>query len=330
MSAPTSPAPTATPGRARRRLRRAGAVLAGLFVVVTAASLLTNALTSGRAAPPPGLRYVEAADVHTRVRTWGTTGPAVVLVHGAAETADTWAPVAERLAAGHRVIAYDVDGWGYSSRVAPYTSDHLTRQLVGVLDALGLDRAILVGHSSGAAPVAQAALDAPQRVAGLLLLDGDALSTGAGPPTGVRYLLPPPYRTTLLRLVVRSDRVIRAVYDAQCGPRCPRLDAAGIDAWRRPLQVAGAEDGVWGMFADGTPGMTPERLAGVARSGVPASVVFGAEDDVFPAGTPEQTAQRVGAPAPTIIPSARHLTMVSDPGPVADAVRALAVRAAGH
>src|SRR5690242_11612707 len=138
MSAPASPAAAPTTGRARRRLRRVVTVLAALFVTVTALSLLVNALTSTPAAPPPGLRYVQAADVHTRVRTWGTSGPVIVLVHGAAETADTWAPVAERLATGYRVVAYDVDGWGYSQRVAPYTAEHLARQLVGVLDALGV------------------------------------------------------------------------------------------------------------------------------------------------------------------------------------------------
>jgi len=323
-----SPSSSPREHRWRRRLRRLGIAVAAFVAVLTVASFGINALTAGRAATPAGLTFVQAADVPTRIRTWGTSGSPVVLVHGAAETADTWAPVAERVAAaGHRVYALDLDGWGYSRRVAPYSLDHQTRQLLGLLDTLGLQRPVLVGHSSGAAPAAEAVLRAPGRIGGLLLLDGDALDTGAGQQSAARYLVVPPYRTTLLRLAVGWDGLIRSVYGRQCGPRCPALDAAGVDAWRRPLQVGGAEDGLWGMLSAGVPGMSAQRLAGVAATGVPTSVVFGAEDDVFSADTPQQTAQRIGAPPPVLIPAARHLTMISDPGPVAAAVVALAARA---
>jgi len=319
---------TARPQRRRRRLRRFGVGVAVVVAAVTVASFGVNALTAGRAATPAGLTFVQAADVPTRIRTWGTAGSPVVLVHGAAETADTWAPVAERIAAaGHRVYALDLVGWGYSRRIGPYSLDHQTRQLLGLLDTLGLQRPVLVGHSSGAAPAAEAVLREPGRIGGLLLLDGDALDTGAGQQSAARFLVVPPYRTTLLRLALRTDALIRSVYGRQCGPRCPQLDAAGVDAWRRPLQVGGAEDALWGMFSAGTPGLSAQRLSGVAATGVPTSVVFGAEDDVFPAGTPEETARRIGAPAPALIPGAHHLTMISDPGPVADAVLALTTRA---
>jgi pimeloyl-ACP methyl ester carboxylesterase len=317
------------PGENRwhRGLRRAGIGLAGTVATLTVASLVVNVLTADRAETPSGLTFVQAADVPTRIRTWGTSGSPIVLLHGAAETADTWEPVAERLAARHLVYALDLVGWGYSRRIGPFSLDHQTRQLFGLLDALDLDRPVLVGHSSGAAPAAEAVLRAPGRIGGLLLLDGDALDTGAGQRSLLRFAVVPPYRTTLLRLALASDGLIRGIYGRQCGPRCPELDADGVDAWRRPLQVGGAEDGLWGMLQAGSPGVSASRLAGVAATGVPTSVLFGAQDDVFPPRTPQQTAQRIGAPPPVIIPGGRHLTMISDPGPVADAVEALCDRA---
>jgi pimeloyl-ACP methyl ester carboxylesterase len=314
------------PGGVRRRLRRTAVVLAGLAVTLTVASVVVNAMTGTPRPAPAGLDHVLAGDVRTRIRTWGTAGSPIVLVHGAAESADTWEPVAERLALHHRVYALDSVGWGYSQRVAPYGLDHQTRQLLALLDALDLTRPVLVGHSSGAAVVAEAALRAPDRVGGVLLLDGDALATGAGERTPLSRLVLPPWRTTVLRLAVRSDALIRSVYSRQCGPRCPALDAAGVDAWRRPFQVEGAEAGLWGMLEAGVPGMDAGRLAGLAALRMPTAVVFGAEDDVFPAGTPEQTAARIGAPPPLLIPGARHLTMISDPGTVADAVLTLCDR----
>jgi pimeloyl-ACP methyl ester carboxylesterase len=299
-----------------------------LVLALAAFSFGFNRLTDGRTPAPEGLRYVQAGDVPTRIRVWGEAGSPVVLVHGAAETADTWGAVAAPLAAaGHRVYALDLDGWGYSRRVAPFDLDHQTRQLLALLQVLHLDRPLLVGHSSGAAVIAEAALRSPDAVGGLLLLDGDALATGPGQRSPVRWVVQPPFRTTLLRLAVGSDALIRSVYSRQCGPHCPALDAAGVDAWRRPFQVPGAETGLWGMLAAGVPGLSELRLSELAALPMPKAVVFGAEDPVFSADSAAQTAARIGAPAPTLIPKGRHLTLISDPGPVAEAVLALGRRA---
>lgn len=316
--------------RLRRWLRRIALGCVVLWVVVTAGSFVYNAVTDGRAAPPRGLSYVQAADVRTRYQEWGTAGSPVVLVHGAFEDVDTWSRLAPLLARDHRVYALDLTGDGYSERRGPYTVDHFTRQLLGFLDAMHLGGAhpLLVGHSSGAAVVTEAALRAPARIGGVMLLDGDALDTGAGPPSALKYVLLPPYRTTLLRIGLGIDGIIRSFYDAQCGPACPRLDAAGVDQWRRPLRVAGAEGALWSMLGEGVPGLPADQVARLAAVPVPKSVVFGSDDDVFSKQTPQETARRVGAPAPTLIPGARHLTMISSPGTVAAAVEQLAGRIA--
>ncbi|MGW3025367.1 alpha/beta fold hydrolase [Streptomyces sp. NPDC001221] len=335
-SAHPAPAPPSVPAerahrprrpRLRRWLRRGALGCAVVLVVVIAASFVYNGVTAGRATPPRGLKYVQAADIRTRYQTWGTAGPPVVLVHGAFESVDTWSRLAPLLARDHRVYALDLTGDGYSERHGPYTVGHFTRQLLGFLSAMHLggpgERPLLVGHSSGAAVVTEAALRAPDRLGGVMLLDGDALDTGAGPPPAFKYVLIDPYRTSLLRLGLGIDAVIRGLYDAQCGPACPRLDAAGLDQWRRPLRVPGAEGALWSMLAAGVPGLPADQVARLAGVRLPKSVVFGAQDDVFTRQTPQETARRIGAPPPTLIPGARHLTMVSSPEAVAAAVDSL-------
>ena len=94
----------------RRWLRRIGLAMLALLLVMTAFSLGYNALTAKRASLPAGLSFVATGDTQTRYRQWGTGGPAVVLVHGAAESADTWARVGPLLATGHRVFALDLVG----------------------------------------------------------------------------------------------------------------------------------------------------------------------------------------------------------------------------
>ncbi|MGC0423393.1 alpha/beta fold hydrolase [Embleya sp. AB8] len=326
---PEAPVPRKPPrSRLRRRLRRIALTCAVLLVGVTIASFTYNAVTDDRADPPPGLSYVQAADIRTRYQTWGSSGSPVVLVHGAFESVDTWSRLAPLLARDHRVYALDLTGYGYSQRRGPYTVDHLTRQLLGFLDAMHLggpgERPILVGHSSGAAMVAEATLRAPERIGGLMLLDGDALDTGAGPPAALKYVLIDPFRTSLLRIGLDSDWLIRKVYNTQCGPGCPRLDGAGVDEWRRPFQVAGAEGALWSMLGEGVLGISADRLTHLRDIPLPKSVVFGAGDDVFDPDSPVKTAGRIGAPPPTLIPRAHHLPMISAPEAVATAVNALA------
>lgn len=310
-------------GKRRRWTRRLLSAALAFAVATTMFSFIYNAATAERAREPAGMRFVVADGIHTRYRQWGESGRPVVLVHGFAESADTWDPLGRTLAGHRQVYALDLSGWGYSQRKAPYDADHLAMQVLGFLDALHLDHATLVGHSTGAAVVAAAALRSPDRVSQLVFLDGDGLNTGAGAGAGgLQTVLPVPYRTTLLRLVVRSDWLIRQIYDSNCGPGCPRLDHAGLEQWRRPLQVAGAENGIWHMR--GIVGLPAARVAALAGISIPKTVVFGADDDVFAKSSPYETAKRIGAPAPAIIRGARHLSFISNPVEVAAAIDAVA------
>ncbi|MFL6110128.1 MAG: alpha/beta fold hydrolase [Catenulispora sp.] len=310
----------------RRLLRRLAKAAAVVFTTLTLLSVPYNAYTATRVPPPPGLSYVMADGIRTRYEQWGTAGTPIVLVHGAFEDSDTWRDLATVLAADHRVYALDLTGSGYSARVAPYTTQHLAAQLTGLVTTLNIDHPVLVAHSSGAAVAAEAALESPHAFSGLMFLDGDALPIPH--PPGVTWILGP-LRTSALRLVLRSDWAIRSVYAAECGPACPKLDAAGVERFRRPYQVAGAEAGLWNTLDHiGGPGLPASRVAQLAQSCLPKAVTFGAEDSQFPADAPYSVAARIGAPAPTVIPGAHHLSLVSHPARVAATVEALAARAA--
>ncbi|MBO2454559.1 alpha/beta hydrolase [Actinomadura barringtoniae] len=293
-----------------------------LFVVVTLGSFGFNWVTAGRAQVPRGLLYVQAGDVRTRYRVWGTQGPQVVLVHGSFESADAWAPMAEVLGRDHRVYALDLTGFGYSEHRKPYDAKHMAEQVLGFVKALGLQRPVLVGHSSGAAVVAEAAIRGAG-VGGVVFVDGDALPTGAGAASPVSYLFWDPYRTSLLRLGLKSDRLVRAAYSRVCGPKCARLDAAGVDQWTRPFRVKGAEQAAWAMLRAGVVGIPAGRLELLRGLPMPKGVVFGSEDSVFSKDAPQETARRIGACPPVIVPGARHLPMISDPAVVAGAVSGL-------
>ena len=319
----------------RRILRQCLVAVLVCVVAFTGFSFTYNLATESAVPYPAGLTYVQTGDISTRYREWGASGTPVVLLHGFIESADTWAGTARILARDHRVYAIDLDGYGFTQRVAPYDTAHLTSQVLSFISVMHLRRPLVVGHSSGAAVAAAVALADPGSVGGVMFLDGDGLplngtadggrSTGGGPSPS---WIPQPYRTTMLRLVLRSDDLIRAIYASVCGPRCPALDEAGIDQWRRPFQVPGAEAAAISVLSAGIPSLPVTGLQRLAGLPMPKSVVYGADDPEYAPGSAARTAARIGAPAPVLIPDARHLTLVSDPAVVAAAVERLAARAA--
>jgi pimeloyl-ACP methyl ester carboxylesterase len=99
-------------------------------------------------------------------------GLPVVLCHGFPELAYSWRHQLPVLAAaGYRVIAPDQRGYGRTSRPAPvedYDMAHLTGDLAGMLDALGIAKAVFVGHDWGGLVVWQMPIYRPDRVAGVI------------------------------------------------------------------------------------------------------------------------------------------------------------------
>lgn len=96
------------------------------------------------------------------------TGPAVIMLHGFPELAYSWRNQFPAIArAGFRAIAYDQRGYGRSSRperVEDYSLEHLVADVVGLMDVLGLESSVVVGHDWGSIVAWSAALLEPQRV----------------------------------------------------------------------------------------------------------------------------------------------------------------------
>src|SRR5690606_33008610 len=124
--------------------------------------------------PPPGRAVAIGGGLSLNVVEAGS-GPSVVLVHGLPSNVGDWADLPAALARrGYRAIAYDRIGYGWSSRAAvegdAYTFASNARELAALLDALGIERAALVGWSYGGGVVQALAVGAPERVSQLVLI----------------------------------------------------------------------------------------------------------------------------------------------------------------
>jgi pimeloyl-ACP methyl ester carboxylesterase len=103
-------------------------------------------------------------------------GPIVVLVHGLADEADTWRHILLPLSQGWRVIAFDLPGFGRSSKPhRPYNMEFFQQVLLELLEVQGIKTVRLVGHSLGGMIVHLFGLEHPDRVDRLVLLSGSLL-----------------------------------------------------------------------------------------------------------------------------------------------------------
>ncbi|MBI1172383.1 alpha/beta fold hydrolase [bacterium] len=117
------------------------------------------------------------ATIHVRV---GGSGPAVVLLHGYAETGDMWAPLAIDLARDHTVVVPDLRGLGLSSRPAGgYDKKTQGGDVASVLDALKIDKVALVTHDIGNMVGFAFAAENRARVTSFVIMDAPV--PGVGP-----------------------------------------------------------------------------------------------------------------------------------------------------
>lgn len=126
----------------------------------------------------PGFRWQDIDVEGVRIRAAiGGSGPALLLLHGHPQTHLTWHKVAPTLAERFTVIATDLRGYGDSAKPpggdnhATYSKRTMAADQVAVMRSLGFDRFAVVGHDRGARVAHRMALDHPEQVTRLVLID---------------------------------------------------------------------------------------------------------------------------------------------------------------
>ena len=232
------------------------------------------------------IRYLEMGAAHG--------GVPVVLVHGFGGDLNGWLFNQGALAEQYRAIAFDLPGHGESSKdVGAGDVASLSASLIAFLDALGIERAHLVGHSLGGAAALRAAIEHPAQVASLTLIcpagfgtEINAEFTGGLVAASRRKQLQP----VLEMLFANKALVSRDM--AENLLRAKRLDGA-----QQALETINARN-----FASG---QQAESLAGrLGEVQCPIQVVWGAEDRIIPARQVETLPPGVRA---AVLPGAGHM-----------------------
>ena len=270
-----------------------------------------------------GARFTEVGGVGLHYTQTGNPPPDLVLLHGFGSSTFSWRKVAGPLGEAAQVTAFDRPGFGFSERPAvtdarnPYTPEAQVDLTLGLLDALGVQRAVLVGHSAGGAAAVEVALAHPERVAGLVLVD-PTLRSG-GPSALVRAVFNTPQASRLGPYIVRQfaeEPGLELLRRAYADP--DTLTDADIAGYQRPFQATNWDRALWEVTKANRPMNLLPRLG---ELDVPTLVVAGAEDEIVPLEQHEQVAAAIPGAELEVLAGCGHAPQEECPQKFLEAVK---------
>ncbi|HXW06641.1 MAG TPA: alpha/beta fold hydrolase [Vicinamibacterales bacterium] len=237
----------------------------------------------------------------------------LILLHAFPLQAAMWTPQLERVPRGWRLIAPDIRGFGGTAAAdgARPSMEDYAADLIGLLDALELDRAVIGGLSMGGYITFAMLRLAPERFSGVVLADTRAqadtpegrdnrrtlseLVRTRGPAAVADQMMP--------KLLGRTTRESRPEVKQEVRRLILSNDAAGIDgAIHAMLQ-------------------RPDSTAGLGRISVPTLVVTGDEDTLVPVADAEALQRAIPRSQFVVLPRAGHLSSLESPDDFSEALR---------
>jgi pimeloyl-ACP methyl ester carboxylesterase len=277
-------------------MRTALLVLGALFLLCVAALVVLiivgRGFKTGRpedsawvAASARFEKYLDVDGLRIRALDTGGAGPAILLLHGWADSTHTWSRIIPLLSPKFRLIAFDWPGFGWSEKpegVFPFP--RYAKVAAGVLDAFGIEKAYVAGNSMGGAAAMRFAVDIPSRLRGLILLDAHTPLSAEGKNPALNSLLTPVlgeigaflmgrtiYRMVIEGLVVDKTlitaEVVREMYLPVTSPGGRRAMLAQFReivahpvGWEDAARITAPTLIIWGRKDRLTPRRAGERL----------------------------------------------------------------------
>ena len=226
----------------------------------------------------PADRFVRVGDQLVHVEQAGHGEP-VVLLHGFGGSSFAWRLLTPALARRYRVIAPDLNGFGWTQRpkeVAAYTYAGQAEMVLGALRALGVERFHVIGHSYGGGLALWLAGRYPQRVRSVVLVSSvlpDYSQQQRQAWARFRTL-----NWLLVHFFVLSRAGVRRTLELCIHDRA-KITSELVDAYRERLLVEGVEDAYYGLMA---PVDLPVPEVALQDVQAPTLVVWGREDKLIP------------------------------------------------
>ncbi len=237
--------------------------------------LLLAAPVAGQqpAAPPAALRFANV-DLSTGIRMhYGMQGESgsrtVILLHGYTDSSYSWTRVAPLLPESWRVFALDLRGHGDTEKPeSGYTAQAMAADVVAFMDAMGVERATIVGHSGGGLIAQRVMLDAPERVERAVIMSSIA--------AGAHIVDYGPFIDAIMALSDPVDPAFaRAFQESTVAQPVPAafMDRVVAESLKLPARV-------WQAYAQGV--LTAPVPEGLKSVRIPTMIIWGELDAIVP------------------------------------------------
>lgn len=314
----------------RRHLFRRKRVLIplGAIILILAAFLILRTSDTDRDemiakySGPAGAFVAGPAGQQVHYRDQGERGgPAIILIHGANSSLQTWEPVVKSLGAEYRVVTLDLPGHGLTGATpdTDYSAEGMMAAVDVVAAKLGLDHFILGGNSMGGWVSWRYAIDHPARVDALLLIDAAGMPLRKGekaPPSNVGFrVLEYPFGRWLATQITPRMLVEQSLRGSVAKQAI--VDDKMIDRYWELLRFPGNREAtVLRARMDREPAMA----ARVGEIKAPTLILFGDKDRLINPSAAKTFNERIAGSEVVLLPGIGHLPMEEAPDATAAAI----------
>ena len=204
----------------------------------------------------------------------------MVLIHGASGNCrDFTFSLTRKLATSFQTIAFDRPGHGHSGRpIGAEDPAVQARLLCSAARKLGVERAIILGHSYGAAVALAWALEAPDMTAGVAVISGASHPWDGGLSPTYRLSTIPPFAYLLRRLAGKNQtKIIQSIFAPGCAPK-GYVDYIGVDLALRPTTFKANAKDVLALH-----GYLEKQAPRYKEIHAPVEIIHGDQDTIVPA-----------------------------------------------
>lgn len=258
-------------------------------------------------------RFIKVGDVNTHYIRKGKGKP-LVLIHGIFSSVFVWHKNIDELSRYFDVIAVDLKGYGYSDKPADgrYSREEIRQFMIDFMDAVNVEKAILVGHSWGGGIAMDLALACPQRIEKLILIDSTGyplkhnfLSWLLKLPGMGKFLLALCDKNTLEWILKKG-----VFFDPSL------VTTEEVEGWIRPYYVKGSVQAALELRNfDFVIGKNIKDIS------CPALIIWGQDDKCLPVKFAERFKQDIKGSVLKIIPNCGHNPQEEKPKEVNELIR---------
>jgi pimeloyl-ACP methyl ester carboxylesterase len=263
----------------------------------------------------PDSKFIEVNGIKVHYKTYGQGESTFILLHGFGASLFSWHEVTAPLSKYGTVIAYDRPAFGLTERPMtwkgenPYSQQAQVELVIGLMDKLNVKKAILVGNSAGGTISMLAALQYPERVQALILVD-PAVYAGGGAPAWVRPILKTPQMNRIGPLFARQLQAQGVEFIKTAWHDPSRITPETLDGYQKPLRVDNWDKALWFLTVASQESTLTQRLNELT---LPVLVITGDDDRIVPTGQSIRLADELPNAILNVIPQSGHLSHEEHP-----------------